>query len=221
LDLAVWVVDPEKYRDRVLHDELLRPLAGHQAIFRFVLNQIDRLGASDLSLLMADLERALRADGIAYPTVWPAAADPPIGPPIGIDEVWEGIVEALGSGSQRSDYLVVELRRGASMLAPHVVETGFGWRWERTREQVADLIGAGQMLASEVALRGLVAEVAPDAGDLGIGEVLQSATAVDDRAHHLDVTLGRRIRDLLRPKAHTRALLNELQLALASAVQGS
>ncbi|MEU7507534.1 GTPase, partial [Streptomyces lavendulae] len=43
VDAVVWVVDPEKYADAVLHERYLRPLAGHAEVTFVVLNQVDRL----------------------------------------------------------------------------------------------------------------------------------------------------------------------------------
>ena len=77
IDLVVWVVDPEKYRDRVLHSEHLAPLAHHHERFRFVLNQVDRVDEDDVPVLVDDLADALVADGVRDPVIWVAAADPP------------------------------------------------------------------------------------------------------------------------------------------------
>ncbi len=43
VDAVIWVVDPEKYADAVLHERYLRPLAGHAEVMFVVLNQVDRL----------------------------------------------------------------------------------------------------------------------------------------------------------------------------------
>ncbi len=59
VDAVVWVTDPEKYHDAVLHDDFLRewlPRLDHQVI---VLNKSDRLGAEDIRTLRRDLEQDL------------------------------------------------------------------------------------------------------------------------------------------------------------------
>ncbi len=43
VDAVIWVVDPEKYADAILHERYLRPMAGHAEVMFVVLNQIDRL----------------------------------------------------------------------------------------------------------------------------------------------------------------------------------
>ena len=63
-DLVVWVVDPQKYADRVLHEEYLRPRAGRSDTMLVVLNQADRLEASERTACIADLHRLLDLDGL-------------------------------------------------------------------------------------------------------------------------------------------------------------
>ena len=45
VDAVVWVVDPEKYADAVLHERICGRLAGHAEVTFVVLNQMDRLPA--------------------------------------------------------------------------------------------------------------------------------------------------------------------------------
>ncbi|MFJ5810379.1 GTPase [Streptomyces sp. NPDC093093] len=65
VDAVVWVVDPEKYADAVLHEKYLRPLAGHAEVTFVVLNQVDRLPGESADLVLDDLRRLLDDDGIA------------------------------------------------------------------------------------------------------------------------------------------------------------
>ncbi len=64
VDIFVWVVDPQKYADAALHDDYLRPLAGHAAVTVVVLNQIDRLTEDHRRQCVADLARLLNDDGL-------------------------------------------------------------------------------------------------------------------------------------------------------------
>ena len=63
-DLMVWVVDPQKYADGVLHERYLRRFAHHGATMLVVLNQADRLDAPGTAACLADLGRLLAADGL-------------------------------------------------------------------------------------------------------------------------------------------------------------
>jgi GTP-binding protein EngB required for normal cell division len=63
VDAVVWVADPEKYRDAVLHDLYLRRWAPRLARQLVVLNKADRVGA-DAERLREHLAASLRGEGI-------------------------------------------------------------------------------------------------------------------------------------------------------------
>ncbi|MGV9237804.1 GTPase [Streptomyces nigra] len=65
VDAVIWVVDPEKYADAILHERYLRPMAGHAEIMFVVLNQVDRLPGEATDQVLDDLRRLLDEDGIA------------------------------------------------------------------------------------------------------------------------------------------------------------
>ncbi|GGS45884.1 ATP-binding protein [Streptomyces cinerochromogenes] len=65
VDAVIWVVDPEKYADAVLHERYLRPMAGHAEVMFVVLNQVDRLPGDAAHQVLDDLRRLLDEDGIA------------------------------------------------------------------------------------------------------------------------------------------------------------
>nr|WP_241778041.1 YfjP family GTPase [Streptomyces sp. CT34] len=65
VDAVIWVVDPEKYADAVLHERYLRPLAGYAEVTFVVLNQVDRLPGDAADQVVDDLRRLLDEDGLA------------------------------------------------------------------------------------------------------------------------------------------------------------
>ncbi|TDC73409.1 ABC transporter [Micromonospora sp. KC606] len=65
VDLVVWVVDPQKYADRVIHTSYLREFHRHRDVTLVVLNQADRLPPAELPRVVDDLRRLLDADGLA------------------------------------------------------------------------------------------------------------------------------------------------------------
>ena len=79
VDLFVWVLDPQKYADAVLHERYLRPLAGHAAVTVIVLNQVDLLSVDDLDECLGDLRRLLTEDGLPKVTVIPMSARTGVG----------------------------------------------------------------------------------------------------------------------------------------------
>lgn len=65
VDVLVWVVDPQKYADAVLHQEFIEPLASHGGTMLCVLNQADRLTGSELQQVLGSLKQLLAADGVS------------------------------------------------------------------------------------------------------------------------------------------------------------
>ncbi|MBW1601153.1 50S ribosome-binding GTPase [Streptomyces sp. JJ66] len=65
VDAVIWVVDPEKYADAMLHARYLGPLAGHAEVTFVVLNQTDRLDAESADEVLGDVRRVLDEDGMA------------------------------------------------------------------------------------------------------------------------------------------------------------
>ncbi|SDY22185.1 GTP-binding protein EngB required for normal cell division [Micromonospora pattaloongensis] len=77
VDLVVWVVDPQKYADRVVHESYLREFHRHRDVTVVVLNQADRLPAAELPHVLDDLRRLLKADELdGVPVLATAAVDP-------------------------------------------------------------------------------------------------------------------------------------------------
>ena len=72
VDLLVWVLDPQKYADGVVHDRYLRPLAQHAGVMLVVLNQIDLL--DDPAPILADLRGLLGREGLDEVPVLPVSA---------------------------------------------------------------------------------------------------------------------------------------------------
>lgn len=64
VDVVVWVVDPQKYADAVLHQDFVQPLARHGAVTMAVLNQADRLKPEDVAHVLSSLKELLAQDGL-------------------------------------------------------------------------------------------------------------------------------------------------------------
>jgi GTP-binding protein EngB required for normal cell division len=77
VDQVVWVVDPQKYGDRILHKAYLRQFRAHAGVTIVVLNQADRLSAPDTEVVLADLKRLLEEDGLAAAPVMATSAKQP------------------------------------------------------------------------------------------------------------------------------------------------
>ncbi len=142
IDVAIWVVDPEKYRDAALHIRYLRPLAGYARQFVFVLNQIDRLTEADAEAVAADLRTALAEDGIVDPVIVRTAVPSELAP-TGVDRLTE-VLDGLGARRETLyGRLVSDFRRAATDLE-RMVGTPLGYR-----DLLVPVVGqASQMIAS-------------------------------------------------------------------------
>ncbi len=116
VDGVIWVADPEKYRDRPLHDRYLSDLADYGDQFVFVLNQVDRVG-SDAGEVVADFAASLRASGIREPVVFGMAADPPEGQPDGVADLASYLGQRLDAKRVAVGKLLADMKRAGELLA--------------------------------------------------------------------------------------------------------
>ncbi len=75
VDVLVWVVDPQKYADAVLHERYLQPLAEHASVMVVVLNQIDKLAPAERTACLRDLRRLLDSEGLAATEIRATSAE--------------------------------------------------------------------------------------------------------------------------------------------------
>ncbi|APT93234.1 ABC transporter [Corynebacterium phocae] len=64
VDVLVWVTDPEKYADKIIHQDFIAPHAAHSAVTLAVLNKADKLKAADIPVVTESLAGLLREDGL-------------------------------------------------------------------------------------------------------------------------------------------------------------
>jgi GTP-binding protein EngB required for normal cell division len=115
VDLLVWVLDPQKYADGVIHDRYLAPLAGHADVMLVVLNQVDRLSPAAREACLADLHGLLRAEGLGDVPVLPVSA-----------RTGEGVQQLRGLLAERVGATRVAVRRLEADLAALAVDLGAG-----------------------------------------------------------------------------------------------
>jgi len=157
VDAILWVVDPEKYNDRTIHGDYLRPLAGYQRQFVFALNQIDRLAQGELATVLADFEQTLWHDGIPQPVIFPLAAAPPGLPPYGLEPLILYLDEKLDAKRVATRTLLEDLRRaGQGLIAATGITPGVGLdydhRWAeasgKTIHVLADMLAGPQVFTA-------------------------------------------------------------------------
>ncbi len=69
VDLLVWVLDPQKYADHVMHAQWIAPLARQADVTVAVLSQVDLLDREARGAITRDLSRLLEDDGVAAPRI--------------------------------------------------------------------------------------------------------------------------------------------------------
>ncbi len=74
VDLVVWVTDPQKYADQVIHEQYLRTFHRHADSTVVVLNQADRLSTADMRRCLLDLTGLLAKDGLPSIPVFAVSA---------------------------------------------------------------------------------------------------------------------------------------------------
>lgn len=173
IDAIIWVLDPVKYNDAVLHREFLAPLADSADQFVFVLNQIDRVGEDELPVILADLDGILQGEGVSRPVVFAVAADPPDGAPIGVEALAAHLRHRLDTKRVQLGKVLADARRSVRSLAEAAgLRRGgtlhFEERWAAVVEEtVADLRRSTNPVMIERAvcrLEDFIGRVAAEAG---------------------------------------------------------
>ncbi|WP_311765449.1 GTPase [Streptomyces zingiberis] len=158
VDAVVWVVDPEKYADAVLHERYLRPLAGYDEVTFVVLNQVDRLPGEAAEQVLDDLRRVLDEDGLALaehgePGATVLAVSALTGE--GLDELREQLARFVATGAAAERRLAADVDGAARRLAPVCRTEGRTGLSARARAEFEDRLAAsiGAVAAGEAAER--------------------------------------------------------------------
>lgn len=233
VDAVLWVVDPEKYHDNVIHEHFLSPLAAFEDQFLFVLNKIDTLAPADVDVVRSDLVASLRHDGFKQPVVFPLAAEPPGESPIGVELLVKHLAEEVdvkrvAIGKAINDVAVILRELGSAAEALRGGSVDFEPRWARVRDiSAADLVAKPGAASREDAVNRLEELVAALADEVGptLGAALRErfpsqriehavdmrlatgGIAVEDMAARLDVAIGEPLRRALWGRAQFAATL--------------
>jgi GTP-binding protein EngB required for normal cell division len=115
VDLMVWVVDPQKYADEVLHRRYLAPLAKHGSVMIFALNHIDELSETAQEACLADLRRLLAEDGFDKATIIATSATTGLG----TDRLVAVLRDRVRKTRAATARLTADVDRAAAELAVH------------------------------------------------------------------------------------------------------
>jgi hypothetical protein len=242
VDLTMWVLDPVKYGDADLHRSLIAPTSGADRLL-FALNRIDTVAEARRPAVLEHLAELLAWDGVTDPVVFAVAADPPTGPPVGVERVIAHLRDSIDEKRVRLARVVDEARRvGDEVARAARIEgggsTGFDAAWSDLLASARSALGAGITSDGEEALLGrlerLVAALSAAAGpvlgpalrgDLGaevleavVSEAADAARAAGPEENPGDVVvavLDQRVGDLLREALWGRARLAAAVAGLA------
>ncbi len=148
VDGVIWVFDPQKYRDPLIHNDYIAQLLDYQDQFLFALNQVDLLGQNELAELRADLTRSLQEDGVHSPRIFETAADPPRGAPRNIEALREFLDEQLDDKAVSTGKLLGDIRRAGRRLGDEAgllsgAGVGYEERWPSVRDSVVEAVTDG------------------------------------------------------------------------------
>ncbi|OLL15813.1 GTPase family protein [Actinomyces oris] len=110
VDVLVWVLDPEKYADGVVHRDFLIPMAAHAEVMVVALNQVDRLDPEGRDAVLTDLRRILEREGLGAVSVIPVSARTGQG----IETLAHAVASVASNRLAGARSLVAHARRAAS-----------------------------------------------------------------------------------------------------------
>ena len=111
VDVLVWVLDPEKYADAVLHKEFIEPFATHGEVAFAVVNQSDRLREEDLRAVVADATALFRSYGLPGDVLVTSARTGE-----GVDALRERLLQIARQRSARAARATADVARAARTL---------------------------------------------------------------------------------------------------------
>ncbi len=118
IDLLIWIVDPQKYADNVLHEKYLQELTDRHEAMLVVVNQVDTVPDSGLDQIRSDVQRLLVEDNLGDVPVILASAKTGHGLGIVRQHIAEMIsAESIAARTARDELRAIS-RRLKEALAP-------------------------------------------------------------------------------------------------------
>lgn len=245
-DAIAFVVDPHKYRSRLLHEDYVRALRDYHDQSIFVMNKLDQVPEPERDDLLESFGDAVREQGVEDPVVLGIAANPPDGDPVDVDAVW-AVIDEWRAADVLTAKVIADIMWASRRLAISAgVErggaVGFDDRWEGARDEVVAAIAAGGSPSTvagvlERFVTWLVGEVGGSFGGRiaaaipadALDEVVESAIAASPRKRRrkrapgpevvalLEERVGSPLRELVRERSLLGASLASLAVEAAQA----
>lgn len=149
VDLLVWVVDPQKYADQILHRSYLSALRLRSDSMLVVLNQIDTVPVGSREVLVKDLHKLLATDGLGDVPVLTTSAITGEG----VENVVDHIRSVVYGPSATARTAAAELDAIGARLACNIGESEVDLRGSLRDEVIERIAGASGIAAVAEAIR--------------------------------------------------------------------
>ena len=105
VDVLVWVTDPQKYADSVMHTDFIRPHAAHASVTLAVLNKADTLTDKEVKEVTASFKQLLLDDGLTKVSVIATSATTGTG----IEDLRQAIARVASSHQAAEQRIVSDI----------------------------------------------------------------------------------------------------------------
>jgi GTP-binding protein EngB required for normal cell division len=116
VDVLLWVLDPQKYAQGLLHRGYLRDLREHADVQLVALNKIDELDDAQREACVTDLRRIMKGEGLGKVPIHPISARDGTG----LDPLREALSEVAVRRTAALQRIDADLRKAADDLAAHL-----------------------------------------------------------------------------------------------------
>ena len=137
-DVLLWVLDPQKYADAVIHEDYLSELKEHEANILVVLNQIDRIPSEERDAVVNHVRHLLSLDGIRCDVTVSSTVTGE-----GVEEIRGALAYVSSKKRASAQRLVADLRKLGGRIAEEMYEnSGVSLEGESQDTLVDDLCEA-------------------------------------------------------------------------------
>ncbi|HEX6255049.1 MAG TPA: GTPase [Euzebyales bacterium] len=116
VDVLLWVLDPQKYAQGILHRGYLKDLRQHAEVQLVALNKVDQLVAAERDACVTDLRRILAGEGLGKVEIFPISATEGTG----MGKLRGALSEMANRRTAAMQRIDGDLRKTADDLAAHI-----------------------------------------------------------------------------------------------------
>lgn len=116
VDVLLWVLDPQKYAQGLLHRGYLKDLRQHAEVQLVALNKIDELVPAEREACVTDLRRILASEGLGKVPIYPISATEGTG----LGKLRSALSELADRRTASMQRIDGDLRKAADDLAAHL-----------------------------------------------------------------------------------------------------